>query len=104
MNHHDPIAAFIQAARPPKNGLRPEQVLAMNVLWRDGMPLARLAKMFRVSRNTLYYKIATGQADSYPKTPANCAAAVNDLIEEVGVDEVRRRFVTPEMLDDARTT
>ena len=98
MNHHDPIAAFLDSQPHYQHNVAPEKVLAMNVLWRDGMTLAAIARLFGVSRNTLYYKIATGHARSYPKGPANCAAAVNDLVEAVGVDEIRRRFVTPAMV------
>ena len=99
MNKQEAIAAYLKAHRPPKNGMRPEEALAANVLWRDKAPLTSIARAFGVARNTLYYKIIAGDAPSYPKTASNWAAATNDLVEKVGVEEIRRRFVTKAMLD-----
>ena len=87
--------------RGRKDGLTPEERVALNLLWDNnkGVRVPILAKVFKVSKNTVYYKALTGSADSYPNTDAsNSAADTRRLIDELGVEEATRRFVTPEMV------
>jgi transposase len=84
--------------RTREDGLTPEERIALNVYWRDGVRIPILARIFGVSKNTIYYKALTGEADSYPNSNrSNSAAETNALVERLGVEEARRRFVTPRM-------
>lgn len=79
------------------DGLTAKEVMAINWFWRKNVKVSVLAKVFGVSKNTIYYKCLTGEADSYPVSRINSAAATNDLFETLGPDEVERRFVTKKM-------
>lgn len=80
-----------------KDGLTPEERIALNVFWRDGVKVPILARVFKVSRNTIYYSALTGQAESYPNTEANTAAETNDIVEAMGVEAARAQYVTERM-------
>ncbi len=87
--------------RGRKDGLTPEERVALNLLWDNnkGVRVPILAKVFKVSKNTIYYKALTGEANSYPNTDSsNSAADTRALIAELGIEEAKRRFVTPEMV------
>jgi hypothetical protein len=84
--------------RSRDDGLTPEERVAINIFWRDGVRIPILANVFRVSKNTIYYKALTGEADSYPTSSrTNSAKETNDLIEHLGVEEARAQFVTERM-------
>jgi hypothetical protein len=84
--------------RTRPDGLSPEERVAINIFWRDGVRVPILAKIFGVSKNTIYYKALTGEADSYPNSSrSNSAAETNALIEHLGVEEARTRFITASM-------
>jgi hypothetical protein len=85
-----------QARRAPaKNEVSLDDRIAMNVLWRDGVRLRVLMKIFGRAKNTIYYSCLTGDAPSYRYAKAR---EINDLVEEMGVDEARKRYVTQEMI------
>jgi hypothetical protein len=85
--------------RAREDGLTPEERIALNLFWRKGVRVPILAKVFRCSKNTCYYKSLTGEADSYPNSNrSNSAAETNALIDSLGVDEAWRRFVTDDMV------
>jgi hypothetical protein len=84
--------------RTREDGLTPEERIALNVFWREGVRVPILARIFGCSKNTIYYKALTGDADSYPTSNrSNSAAETNALVDRLGVEEARRRFVTPKM-------
>ena len=69
--------------------------IAINVLKRDGVSVAILAKVFKCSRNTIYSNCLTGTAPSY--APTNAARETNDRVDEMGIDKARETYVTPAM-------
>jgi hypothetical protein len=84
--------------RARDDGLTPEERVAINVFWREGVRIPILAKVFKVSKNTIYYKALTGEADSYPNSNrSNSAKETNELIESLGLEEARAQFVTEKM-------
>lgn len=84
--------------RTRADALTPEERLALNVLWRKGVRIGVLARVFRVSKNTIYYKSLTGKAKSYPiSNRSNSAAETNALVEKLGVKEAERRYLTDEI-------
>lgn len=77
--------------------LSPDERVAINLFWRQGVRVPVLARVFGISKNTIYYKALTGYADSYPNTrKRNPAAETNAIIEKLGEEEAFRRFVKPE--------
>ena len=88
---------LIRQARvaPRKDAISQSDRIAANVLWRDGVPIPVLVKLFKRSKNTLFYSAFTGEAASYPRS--HPAREINDLVEALGVDEARRRYVTEDM-------
>ena len=85
--------------RAREDGLTPEDRIAVNLFWRKKVKVAVLAKVFGVSRNTIYYKALTGTADSYKNTNrSNSAIEANAVIERLGPDEAWRQFVTDKMV------
>lgn len=98
MNLIDPVAVYLGKRNPRKDGLTPEQRIAINLLRRKKHSVTFLAKVFGVSKNTIYYKALTGSADSYPNSKfSNSAADTNAVIEHLGVEEAERRFITPDI-------
>jgi len=80
--------------------LSDDDCMAINLFWRRGERASILAKAFGVCKNTIYYSCLTGDADSYPTTPAtNRARRTNALINKMGEDEAWKRYVTQEMVD-----
>ena len=85
--------------RVNENGLTPEERIAINLFWRKKVRVSVLAKVFSVSKNTIYYKALTGTADSYPNTNrSNSAIEANAVIERLGPEEAWRQFVTDKMV------
>lgn len=84
--------------RARKDGLTPDERVAINVFWREGVRVPVLAKVFKVSKNTIYYKALTGEADSYPNSNrSNSAKETNELIESLGLEKAREQFITDKM-------
>jgi hypothetical protein len=88
---------ILQAKRSPrKDGLSEGERIALNLLWRRGVRVPILAKVFQCSKNTVYGNCLTGDAASYPMS--NRAREVNETIDRLGVDEAWRQNVTPAMI------
>lgn len=82
-----------------KDGLTSEERIALNLFWRKGVKVPILAKAFKISKNTIYYKALTGGADSYPNTAHyNPAMETNKTIDRMGEAAAYKKFVTPEMI------
>ena len=75
-------------------GLSFDERMAVNWFWRQDVKATILAKVFRVSKNTIYYSALTGLAQSYP---AKTAVEINEAIDQIGMDEVKRLYVKPWM-------
>ena len=74
----------------PRSGLDFEQSMAVNVLKRRGVKPKVLMAVFKVGKNTIYYRALTGTGESYP---ASTAIQVNEEVERIGVDEAERLYV-----------
>lgn len=84
--------------RARDDGLTPDERVAINIFWREGVRIPILAKVFKVSKNTIYYKALTGEADSYPNSNrSNSARETNELIESLGLEKAREQFITDRM-------
>jgi len=74
--------------------------VAANLFWRyrtkegAAVPISVIAKVFGVSKNTLYYRCLKGYAKSYPKTHANTAVETNEMIEKLGFQQAWNTYVT----------
>ena len=84
------------------NQLTAEQCIAINLLNRQGVSGTILAKVFGVSKNTIYYRCISGAAKSYrTSTKYNIANEVKKVIAEMGEDVAWDLFVTDEMVQRA---
>jgi hypothetical protein len=74
--------------------------VALNLLWRKRVQVPILAKVFKCSRNTIYYKALTGKADSYPNSEGadEANALVDRFVAEVGLDEAVNRYVPADIV------
>lgn len=85
--------------KPREDTLTIDKRIAINLFWRKGVKATTLAKVFHVSKNTLYYRALTGDADSYPNSAhLNQAAETNALIDRMGEREAWERYVTDDMV------
>ena len=85
--------------RARDDGLTADDRIAINLLWRRKVRVPVLAKVFKVSKNTIYYKALTGTADSYPNSNrSNSATETNEVIERLGEEEAWRQFVTDKVI------
>jgi hypothetical protein len=85
--------------RAREDGLTPDERIAINLLWRKKVRVPVLAKVFKVSKNTIYYKALTGTADSCPNSNrSNSAKETNEVIERLGPDAAWSQFVTDKMV------
>jgi hypothetical protein len=89
---------YLTKRRARGDGLKPRERIAINVFWRRGVKVPVLARVFGVSKNTIYYKCLTGMANSYPNGASNLAEETNALIESMGVEEAYKKYVTPKMI------
>jgi hypothetical protein len=81
-----------------KDELTFDERMAIHWFRKNDIKIAILAKVFGMAKNTLYYKALTGDADSYPNSPkSNSVADIKALFDELGMDEVERRYVTNKM-------
>ena len=62
------------AARHATMACRWASKIALNLLWRKKVRVPVLAKVFRCSKNTIYYNCLTGDAPSYPASGSNKGA------------------------------
>jgi hypothetical protein len=74
--------------------------VAANLFWRyrtkegAAVPISVIAKVFGVSKNTLYYRCLKGYAKSYPKTHVNTAVETNEMIDKLGFQQAWDTYVT----------
>lgn len=86
--------------KPREDGLTDDECIALNLFWRKHIKVPILAKVFKVSKNTIYYRALTGNADSYPTSMySNKAKDTNALIDRMGFQKAWDRYVTNEMVD-----
>lgn len=88
--------------RPRNGGLTNEDCIALNLFWRKKVDVLILAKVFHLSKNTIYIRAITGPAESYPNPNSaysNSAAEVNALIDKLGVEKAWNRYVTDDMVE-----
>ena len=86
--------------KPREDGLTDNECVALNLFWRKNIKVPILAKVFRVSKNTIYYRALTGKADSYPNSLySNKAKDTNALIDKMGFQRAWDNYVTDEMVD-----
>ena len=71
-----------------------EDRIAANVLWRKGTRATTLMKVFRCSKNTLYYSAISG----YSSYNIDGATEVNALVDQMGVQAAWDKYVTDEMV------
>ena len=91
----DQSLIFRTKRKARKDGLTADQRMAIHWFWLEGVKVPIIARVFKVSKNTIYYKALTGEADSYPTTKhSNSAAETKALFDSLGKDEVRTKFVT----------
>jgi hypothetical protein len=89
---------YLTKRRARGDGLTPRERIAINLFWRRGVKVPVLARVFGVSKNTIYYKCLTGMADSYPNGASNLAEETNELIESMGEAKAYEKYVTPKMI------
>ena len=95
----DPSLVFQTKRRTRDDGLTDDECIALNLFWRKRVKVSTLARVFKVSKNTIYYRALTGTADSYPNSLyTNKAKDVNALIDKMGVDAAWDKFVTDDMV------
>ena len=86
--------------KPREDGLTDDECIAINLFWRKHVKVPILARVFRVSKNTCYYRCLTGNANSYPNSIySNKASDTNALIDKMGFQKAWDRYVTDEMVD-----
>lgn len=92
---------YLTKRRAREDGLTADERIAINLLWRKKVRVQVLAKVFGVSKNTIYYKALTGEADSYPNSNrSNSAVETNEVIERMGPEAAWKQFVTDKMVRD----
>jgi hypothetical protein len=75
--------------------------MAMHWFWRRKVKVPIIAKVFKVGKNTVYYKSLTGEADSYPTSSrSNSVAEVRALFDKMGEAEVRRVYVRDQWVEE----
>jgi hypothetical protein len=96
----DERLVYFLKRKPRKNSVTPEQCIAINLFWRRGVKAPILARAFGLSKNTIYYRALTGEAESYPTSAhANSAADTNAFIDKLGVQKAWKTYVTQAMID-----
>ena len=93
----DPGLIFETRRRTP--GISDAECIAINLFWRKKVRVPILARVFKVSKNTIYYRALTGMADSYPNSRySNRAKDTNALIDQIGEKAAWDRYVTDDMI------
>ena len=88
-----------QARRSPRHdGLSFDERVALNLLWRKKVRVLVLAKVFKCSKNTIYYNCLTGDAPSYPASGNVKAREIHELIDRIGEAKAWRQYVTQPMI------
>lgn len=85
--------------KPREDGLTDDECIALNLFWRKHVKVPILAKVFKVSKNTIYYRALTGNADSYPTSMySNKARDTNALIDRMGFKQAWDKYVTDDLV------
>lgn len=74
--------------KPREDGLNDDKCIALNLFWRKHVKVTILAKVFRVSKNTIYDRAIHGSR----------ATETNALIDKLGFDKAWNRYVTDDMV------
>jgi hypothetical protein len=87
--------AMIVRSRRKARALTFGDRIAINLLYdaKKGVSVPILARVFKCSKNTIYYKSLTGGADSYP-TSGREVSEVEAEIARLGRDEAARLYLT----------
>jgi hypothetical protein len=89
-------ALLAQARRMPRrDGLSFEERMALNLFWRKDVRVPVLARVFQVSKNTIYANCLTGDAPSYAYGRAQ---EINDLVDAMGEKKAWETYVTSGMI------
>ena len=95
----DETLVYKTKRKPREDVLSERECVALNLFWRKNVRVPILAKAFKVSKNTIYYRALTGTADSYPtSTYSNKAKDTNALIDRLGVEKAWKQYVTDDMV------
>ena len=91
--------ALIARSRRKVRALTFADRVAINLLHdnRKGVSGPMLARVFGVSKNTIYYKSLTGKADSYPTNGAQ-VTEVEQEIARLGVRRAKKLYLTPDIV------
>jgi hypothetical protein len=90
--------AMIARSRRKVRALSFDERVAIRLMWHEGkgVPGPVLARAFRCSKNTIYYRSLTGRADSYPTTGTD-VDQVEAEIARLGIEEASRLYITEEI-------
>ena len=98
MTDLDPSLIFRLKRRARGDGLTQEERIAINLLWRKDVRVPVICEAFNIGKNAIYYACATGEADSYPNSRRkNTARDTNKLIDQLGVKEAERLYLTDDI-------
>jgi hypothetical protein len=85
--------------KPREDTLTDNECVALNLFWRRNVKVPILARAFKVSKNTIYYRALTGTADSYPTSIySNKAKEINALVDKLGPAAAWKKYVTDDMV------
>ena len=88
---------LLRKIKPPRSGsLTQEECIALNLFWRKKVDVLVLAKVFHLSKNTIYGRALTGAANN--PEHAKSAAETNALVDQLGVEKAWHRYVTDDMV------
>ena len=79
--------------------LSPEDRIAINLFKRKDVPVTVIARVFKVSKNTVYYKALGHSAPSYPASDLSAAAEADAIIDKLGFDAAWAKYVTDEQVE-----
>jgi hypothetical protein len=90
--------ALIARSRRKARMLTFSDRVAINLLYdnKNGVSVPILARVFGVSKNTIYYQSLTGKADSYPTT-GKLVKEVEKEIRRLGRPKAREVYLTDEI-------
>jgi hypothetical protein len=86
--------------KPREDTLTEAECIAVNLFWRKKVNVPLLAKVFKVSKNTLYYRAITGAGGDGYLSPlySNQANEVNAIVDKMGFAKAWNKYITDEMV------
>lgn len=84
--------------KPRDNGLTDDECVALNLFWRKKVNVLLLARVFHVSKNTIYARAITGPVDNH-SIHVGSIERINKLIDQLGEEKAWNRYVTNEMVE-----